>query len=128
MAAGMTPTIVCAHAVQLQRAAEDIGGGIEAVAPHALVDDDDAFGLRAIFFRRERAAEERLDAENGGKIVGDPGALDPFGAGAVRQIEALAVVERDAARTASRACRHCTKSGKFTPTTSRFHRGAVSLM
>ncbi len=71
------------HAVQLERAAEYVGVRMKPFTPQALVDDDDPFGLGAIFFGRERASEDRPDTENGGKVVGDPGALDPFGAGAV---------------------------------------------
>ena len=56
---------------------------MKPLTPHALVDDDDAFGLGAIFFRRERASQNRPDTENGGKVVGDACALDPFGASAV---------------------------------------------
>ena len=101
-AAGMTPTIVCGTPLSLSVRPRTSGVRREAVAPHAFVDHDDALGLRAIFLGRERPAEERADAEHGGEVVGDDGTLDPFGAGAVGQVEAVAVVERDAARTVSR--------------------------
>ena len=84
------------HSVQFERAAEHVGRGREAVAPQALADHHHALGLRAILFWREGAAKERPHAEDGGEVVRDGGAFDALGAGAIRQVEALAVIEGDA--------------------------------
>ena len=54
------------------------------------------FAFRKIFVGCERAAEERLDAEDGDEIVGYARALDALRARSIRQIEALTFVERDA--------------------------------
>ena len=87
MASGITPTIVCATPFSLSVRPRTSGVRVEAFAPHALVDDDDALGLRAIFLGRECAAEDRPHAEDGGEVVGDQRALDALGAGAVGQLK-----------------------------------------
>jgi hypothetical protein len=81
--------------VELQRATEDVRRCTETLPPERLQDDDHVLGLRPVFLGGEHAPDEWLDAEHGGKVMRHGQPLDSLRAGAVRQVEAVLVVERD---------------------------------
>ena len=73
--------------VKLHSAVKDARVAAEVAPPEVVADDGDVISSLLLVFRRERAAQERRDAERAEEVRGRARALDSFGAGQPRKIE-----------------------------------------
>ena len=78
-----------AFAVQVERLSDNSCVGAESALPQAMTHNDDSITAGLIFFRKERAAQLRLDAQQGKEVGRDTPTVDSFRLAHTRQVKAL---------------------------------------